>query len=192
MNDIGIITILHKATKDLIELCATVNFESSGLQTLSNCVKRTESSINTLWNPGQQFFYSRNALTNSLCTVQTNAGLLSLYAGLASPSQAAVIKSLTKSWAEASTYSMASTHPKSERYEPQRYWRGPIWLHINWMIAQGLEDYEFQELACVLKDDARTLIEKTGYYEYFHADSGAGCGGGEFSWTAAIGLHWLL
>ncbi|WP_158971008.1 trehalase family glycosidase [Paraglaciecola sp. L3A3] len=192
VNDIGIIAILHKATKDLIELCKLANYAHPELQTLVDNVKLTESSINTLWYAEEQYFYSRNALTDTLCKVKTNAGLLTLYAGLVSPSQAAVLKPLAKSWATASTYSMASTHPKSDKYEPQRYWRGPIWLHINWMIAEGFADYDDIELADMLKNDAKHLIEKTGYYEYFHADSGAGCGGGAFSWTAAIALYWLL
>jgi glycogen debranching enzyme len=87
---------------------------------------------------------------------------------------------------------VASTHPKEEKYEPQRYWRGPIWLHINWMIAIGLKEAGFVTTADKIQDDTRDLVLKSGYYEYFNPETGAGCGGKDFSWTAAIALHWLL
>lgn len=169
-----------------------IGYEHPGLQSIKVNVARTQSAISTLWSAQEQYFYSRNAITDTLCDVKTNAGLLTLYAGLVTDVQANVMKHHAKSWAKASTFSMASTHPDSDKYEPQRYWRGPVWLHINWMIALDFEDYYAPETAEILKNDARALLDKTGYYEYFHADSGAGCGGGEFSWTAAIGLHWLF
>ncbi len=103
-----------------------------------------------------------------------------------------ILNSKAKQWNEASKFCMASTHPEESRYEPQRYWRGPIWLHINWMIATGLKEAGFVKTAEKIQDDTRDLVLKSGYYEYFNPETGAGCGGKDFSWTAAIALHWLL
>ena len=89
------------------------------------------------------------------------------------------------------SFGLSSTHPDSARYESQRYWRGPVWLHINWLIALGLEHYGKNKLAERLRDSARQCVEAAGLWEYYDAEDGAGCGGDNFSWTAAIALHWL-
>ncbi|MDU0354316.1 trehalase family glycosidase [Paraglaciecola aquimarina] len=192
VNDIGIVSILHRASKDLLALCDKTNISHPSITELNDAVALTETTINGLWCEQDQYFYNRNVITGELCKVKTSASQLILYAGLANKLQADILNADALAWTQASTFSMSSTHPKSPLYEPQRYWRGPIWLHINWMIAIGFDDYQFTDIAKCMKDDAIALVNQSGYYEYFHADSGAGCGGKEFSWTAAIALYWWL
>jgi len=94
-------------------------------------------------------------------------------------------------WLRASAFGVASTHPAEASYEPQRYWRGPVWPHINWMISLGLRKYGFDDLAEDVRAATKKCIDKVGFWEYYDADTGKGCGGGEFSWPAAVALHWL-
>ena len=91
---------------------------------------------------------------------------------------------LIDEWLDATAFGVSSTHPSSERFESQRYWRGPVWLHINWMIAEGLRDYSYDVLEKRVKEATQKCVDASGFYEYFDAISGAGCGGGRFSWTA--------
>ena len=42
-----------------------------------------------------------------------------------------------------------------------------------------------------LRESARRCVLSAGLWEYFDAERGTGCGGDDFSWTAAIALHWL-
>ena len=90
------------------------------------------------------------------------------------------------------SFAGASTYPASDSYEAQRYWRGPVWIHINWLLAQGAENYAATDVVNQLTESAKQLISKQGYYEYFNCETGDGCGGDAFSWTAAISLFWLL
>ncbi len=77
-------------------------------------------------------------------------------------------------------------------YESQRYWRGPVWIHINWMIALGADDYGYSETGATTAGfRSRLHYATSGFWEYFDADTGDGCGGDNFSWTAAIALFWL-
>ena len=48
------------------------------------------------------------------------------------------------------------------------------------------------ELAARLKETSREAISRSGFCEYYHSVGGEGCGGGEFSWTAATALFWDL
>lgn len=192
VNDIGIIAILHRATKDLLDLCQIQEYRSDVVNQLSRNLERTQSAISELWCKQDNYFYNRDVISGELCKVKTSGSLLTMFCGLASEQQATLLNAQTVSWLTASAFAISSTHPDSEFYEPQRYWRGPVWLHINWMIALGFEEYGYHEISASLKASAKSLVMKSGYYEYFHAETGEGCGGDEFSWTAAIALYWLF
>jgi glycogen debranching enzyme len=71
-----------------------------------------------------------------------------------------------------------------------RYWRGPVWINCNWLVADGLRQLGVPGLADRIRDDALELIEEHGFREYFSPTSGAGHGSDRFSWTAALYLEW--
>lgn len=89
-------------------------------------------------------------------------------------------------------YLCASFDPTSERFNPKKYWRGPVWINLNWMLYYGLKNYGFTKEAERVKNDSVALIERDGFYEYFDCrkDNGEtdrkGYGGNNFSWTAAL------
>jgi len=71
----------------------------------------------------------------------------------------------------------------------QKYWRGPVWININWMLGKGLQRYGFIEEAAQLQRQSLHLIEKFGFYEYYDPrmkQSENGYGTDSFSWTAAL------
>lgn len=49
----------------------------------------------------------------------------------------------------------------------------------------------YEELANRIKQDSIDLTSKAGLREYFDPMTGDGCGGKQFSWTAAMCLAWL-
>ena len=88
-------------------------------------------------------------------------------------------------------YGMPSLDPMHKCFESKRYWRGPIWSIMNYMIAVGLEDINELNLANKIKNDTIQLVKKNGMAEYFDPITGIGLGGRDFSWTAAIHLELL-
>nr|WP_234361723.1 hypothetical protein [Plantactinospora sp. BB1] len=76
-------------------------------------------------------------------------------------------------------------------FDPFRYWRGPVWFNINWLLRAGLRTHRRDDLADTLRRGLLDLARRSGYYEYFHPDSGAGIGSPAFSWTAALTLDLL-
>jgi hypothetical protein len=71
-------------------------------------------------------------------------------------------------------------------YEPRNYWRGPIWINMNWMLSRGLEQYGYKEKADSLRKDLIQLPIRFGFREYFDSRTGDGYGSDHFSWTAAL------
>ncbi|MFQ5815068.1 MAG: hypothetical protein ACE5G7_01055, partial [Candidatus Hydrothermarchaeaceae archaeon] len=75
-----------------------------------------------------------------------------------------------------------------EYFESANYWRGPIWININWMLYQGLRRYGFGDKAESVRGDIIELVRRFGFYEYFDPIKGMGYGSKDFSWTAALFL----
>ena len=188
--DISIISILHRASQDLLQLCE-VTQNSGEVSDIETSLKRTENAIDKLWSQESRCFFSHDLLMGSSLKVITSATVLPLFAGLPSAEQSFAMGELLHEWIDGTAYALSSTHPDTPLYEPQRYWRGPVWLHINWMIAEGLLAYDMSGLAKKLKESSRRCLQAAGFWEYFHSERGTGCGGENFSWTAAINIHWL-
>lgn len=81
-------------------------------------------------------------------------------------------------------------------FNPRKYWRGPVWINMNWMLFRGLRSNGYTDLAERIKIDSLELIQQYGFYEYFDCrrDTGdknqTGYGGNNFSWSAAYILIW--
>jgi hypothetical protein len=73
-------------------------------------------------------------------------------------------------------------------FDPQNYWRGPVWININWMLSQGLKGYGYKQKADAMKKDMIQLPIRFGFHEYFDSQTGKGYGSRNFSWTAALFL----
>ena len=73
----------------------------------------------------------------------------------------------------------------------ERYWRGPSWLIVNYMVADGLQRDGHADTAQRIIDDSVELIKVGGFSEYYDPLSGAPCGGGTFTWTAAMVIEFL-
>ena len=73
-------------------------------------------------------------------------------------------------------------------FDPGRYWRGPAWIQITWLVAAGLDAVGSDVLAERLRDGIVSLISDAGFWEYFDPVTGEGHGSDRFSWTAALSL----
>lgn len=84
---------------------------------------------------------------------------------------------------------LPSVAPGEPGFDPVRYWRGPVWINIQWLLARGLGPAS--PLAGALRAEGLRLVEAAGFREYYHPETGAGLGAEDFSWTAALALDWM-
>ncbi len=83
-------------------------------------------------------------------------------------------------------YPVPSYDRQSPDYTPNRYWRGPVWINVDWLLMHGLRHYGFDEYAARIRQAIIDLPKEHGFYEYFDPERGTGHGTGDFSWTAAL------
>ena len=79
----------------------------------------------------------------------------------------------------------ATEIPGTALYEPDGYWRGPIWAPSTVLIESGLRSSGFTDLADTVSERFRALCEKSGFAENFDAVTGAGLRDRAYSWTAS-------
>ena len=96
-------------------------------------------------------------------------------------------------WSRALSAAIATTDPEDPSFDPIRYWRGPVWVLVNWLVADGLSRTgrpRDAQRAEALRLTTRALVEQ-GFSEYYDPRNRAGIGGQGFSWSAALTLAWL-
>jgi len=84
-------------------------------------------------------------------------------------------------------FGVASVPADDPGFLPRCYWQGPVWININWLLADGLERYGRVAAARELRANVLNLIVGSGQmFEYYSALDGTGAGSNSFSWTAAL------
>ena len=156
---------------------------------LARSFTRTTAAMNELWDDDAGQYFSRNATTGTAVDLCTVATFLPLWAGLASPAQATrLVERLRAPSGFWPRFPVPSVPTDAPYYEPDRYWKGPTWVNMNWVIIEGLRRYRFHALADELRDRTLDLVDEMGFAEYFSALTGTGFGADDFSWTAALVL----
>ena len=143
-----------------------------------------------LWDEASGLFLDFDLKGGRPVAAQTIAGLGAIYGGLVDAPQAAAMYARYERRSRGYR-ALPTVPPDQPEFEPARYWRGPAWVNINWLLARGLEDLGLGDDARRLADATVGLVRRGGWCEYFHAESGEGIGGGDFSWTAALVMDLL-
>lgn len=194
------ISFLIRSNEALLKIAKKYNFDTTELdqwQSLSiDCFNQK------FWCSQNQMYYPFDLNTGQLIKKDIVGGFMALFAGIPTLNQAEAIVSklehefiLNEDWFYCPSYS-----PKAIDFDAKRYWRGPLWPNVNWLLYHGLKRYGYNALADKIKTQTIYLIEMYGMYEYFNPtpeeknnkENNRGLGGENFSWTAAIYLDFKL
>jgi hypothetical protein len=89
-------------------------------------------------------------------------------------------------------YLVPTCNERSADFDPDRYWRGPVWLNTNWLLWHGLRQHGRTALADEILASSVELVQRSGFREYFDPLDGSGHGSDRFSWTAALLIDMLM
>lgn len=187
--DPGITFILMRADRDL-KLLAQYLRDRNSLYEIEGWLRNAYSTADYLWDPEQGSFAARNLRNDAFAQGISSVAFLSFYAGLLHPQRDPILIEHLQRILDSVEYGIPSFDPAHPKFESRRYWRGPTWAILNFLVAKGLLEAGLDELAERIRLDTRRMIEKSGFYEYFDPTDGTGSGGNHFTWTAAIWLAW--
>lgn len=183
--DVGTNGILLRADRDLLALAERFG-ETEAAERLRGWIARAEAASARFVDPASGLWRSFDQVADAAVPTATSAGFLAFWAGLGD----ARLVACFEAWTAQGRYAVASTAPRDPRFDRRRYWRGPVWAVVNFMIGEGLREAGHMALAERVRGDTRELIERAGFFEYFDPLDGSGLGGPDFTWTAAMWLAW--
>ena len=85
-----------------------------------------------------------------------------------------------------------STSPHSAAYDPDCYWRGPVWPVFTWLLTWALRRSGEYPVAADLRAASLEQLSDEAFGEYYQQQTGEPLGSLRQSWTAAVALDWLL
>src|SRR3972149_5259684 len=190
VQDVLFNSILCRADEDLRAMAVEIGQSTVELDVWQ---EKLRASFNgRFWDERQGLYFDHNLRSGKPIQVNTATTFLPLYAGLASLDQAERV--IRDHWLNpveyapvpATPYRITTTSRSEPAWEPRRYWRGPIWIIMNWLLTLGLACFGNQDLAGGLRQHSLELVSRSGFREYYDTRDGSGCGSPDFSWSAAL------
>ncbi|CAA9458407.1 MAG: GH63 / GH37 [uncultured Rubrobacteraceae bacterium] len=195
MQDVLFNSLLYKADRDLVEIARIVGEDPSPHEERA---KKTRRSIEEkLWDEDCGTYLDYDLVDGRPIPVYFGPNLAGpLYAGIVEQDRAKrVVDTLENEGfglADKDVTPIPSYDLHGFGFSEERYWRGPVWININWFLMHGLEAYGYQDHAQRLRRTIIELCRDQGFHEYFDPLTGDGLGSILFSWSAALLLDVLL
>lgn len=77
-------------------------------------------------------------------------------------------------------------------YDPGRWWRGPVWVNIAYLMTEALGRWGYQEERLLaMRRLVGMVADGVTPWENYNSRTGEGQGTPELGWTAAVTLLWL-
>ncbi|MEP2532027.1 trehalase family glycosidase [Shimia sp.] len=187
--DPGFNAILIRSCSDLAVLADQLNEPGIAAQSRA-FAERGLSAMETLWNDDWGQYVCLDRTIDAQIDSPSIGGLLAAFANVPSHRAKAIAKRIGKLDDDAK-FLVPSHDPKAPEFDSLRYWRGPIGLIVNYLIADGLAQSDEGEIVRRIVDDSVRLIEESGFAEYYDPITAEPCGGGKFTWTAAMVIEFL-
>lgn len=192
-------TMLIKSNQSLIDLYQLIGGHSDKISQLQKWQDKAINNFNEkLFDKDLGVYVHYDLRNNKPLRYISSSSFSPLFAKIPNEEQAAsLVKVMMEKFGKDNQYLCASFDPTSERFNPKKYWRGPVWVNLNWILYYGLKNYGYADIAQRVKKDTIEIIEKAGFYEYFdsrkeeYKNGNTGYGGNEFSWSAALLIDML-
>jgi len=188
VEDVAFTAIAARGAADLAAIAAEVGEEPARLEEIA---RSWREGLAELWDEDAGWFRPYDVRAGAALGPLAAGGLVALWAGGVDPARVDRLLGRLDEWS-VDALAVATCDPSAPEFDPVRYWRGPLWVLVNWLVADGLVHAGHADRAETLRRATRALVEKWGFSEYYDARTGEGIGGRAFSWSAALTLAWLL
>ncbi|RDY60293.1 MGH1-like glycoside hydrolase domain-containing protein [Flagellimonas nanhaiensis] len=187
-------SMLIRSNEALINLYTKIGGNEEKLSYLKSKQEQSIASLNEkLYNSTLGAYVHFDLRNNKQIPYVSSSSFTPFFAGAPDKEKAeAMVNTLQQKFGGEGRYLCASFDPTHDRFNPRKYWRGPVWINLNWILFHGLNRYGYHDLADRVKTDSLKLIENYGFHEYFDSrktnpdTDNSGYGGDNFSWSAAL------
>jgi hypothetical protein len=191
VRDVLFNSLLVQANRDLAEISRVVGADPEPFEVWAD---RTTAGLAVLWDEAEATYFDVDVRAGTLIRTRTGAGFSPLYAGVPSGERVGrLLEGLERCEVaiDGAGRVVASVPPDDPRFDPARYWRGPVWPMINGVVHAGLLRYGFVGEATEIRTALLELARREGFWEHYNALTGEGGGTERLSWTAALVLDLL-
>ncbi len=194
IQDVLFNSILAQADHDLSAIARLLGRNPTSHH---EAARRTTEAINTkLWNQQEGIYFDYDLVEGKQIASHVASGFSPIFAMAPTAERMEDIMHLLDSRhfsrLDGHSWTVPSYDKEAPGYSPNRYWRGPIWINVNWLLFHGLRRYGYHDYARRVRQSIIELPKSYGFYEYFDPEAGKGHGSDHFSWTAALVLDVLL
>jgi glycogen debranching enzyme len=192
VQDVLFNSLLVQANRDLAELAERTGGERE--RHLRRAEQTAAAIEERLWNEQERGYFDRDVRAGRWVPVRAGSAFAPLYAGAPSRERAGLLAAMLADFGVALPHggrAVPSLGVDDPKFEPVRYWRGPVWPMVNWVVHRGLRRYGYDDEAAQLRSGILTLAGREGFWEHYNPLTGGGQGGEQFAWTAALILDLL-
>jgi glycogen debranching enzyme len=189
--DLTFNSILATAEDDLGELQRELGGDGARAR---EAAQRIRAALSDRWDDRRALYVEDGS---DETTGETIDGLFPLYGRVPSAAQARRLFDEAL-WAPArfgpsptAPWPVTSASKASPAFDARRYWRGPVWVNVNWFLVRGLEQAGLVDEARRLADLTIDLVSRSGFVEYYEPTTGEPLGARDFSWSAALTIDLL-
>ncbi|HEY9437572.1 MAG TPA: hypothetical protein VIS29_02760 [Streptomyces sp.] len=153
----------------------------------------TGALVRRLWSPADGMFLCRDLVPDALIAERSVAGLVPLIVpGLPPGIAEAMTRTLSGDGFRLGRLAMVPSYDiGGHAFDASRYWRGPAWFNINWLLERGLRQYGQVPAADRLRTSMLATAGASGFAEYVDPLTARPLGTRDFGWTAALTLDLL-
>jgi hypothetical protein len=187
VEDPGFTAITARAAADLATVATAAGVDGTEPARLARIA---HAGLDALWDEELGWYRPYDVLARRSIGPATSTGLVALWAGV-SDSRVKRVMERVDSWRQSLPAGIPTTDPHDPSFDPIRYWRGPAWVLVNWLVADGLNRSGYLQRGEGLRVATRALVDQ-GFSEYYDPRNSSGIGGQGFSWSAALTLTWLI
>jgi Trehalase len=183
--------LLVQGDLDLAEISEIVGRPSDEFRERAS---KTAGEIDsTLWDDDCAVYADVDVRAGRFVPARSAAGLAPLLAGVPDRARAErMVERLADSRvAVGEDFAVTSQAAGEPGFQPTRYWRGPIWPILNWVLQRGLDRYGYTAAARQVRRAMLDLADRAGFWEHYSPVTGGGHGGADFAWTAGLALDLL-
>lgn len=199
VQDVLLNSILCRSNEALLEIAEILGEDSGEIREWEAQTRRALDA--KLWDDETGLYTSFDLRAGRSLPAGSVSGFIPLFAGVPDAARARrVVERLDSpgfAGRSGETYRVPSYDLEAMDFDSAKYWRGPVWLNMDWMIYRGLRRYGFDEAAAKVRSDMVELVSRHGFHEYFgpfrrpERGSSGGLGSPGFSWTAALSIDLL-